>query len=104
MRKSILIKISLAMAAVIFIACLAAGCGAQGGSGDTGVPKVGSLKYEGQITLYENTEPRVSCYLLRLYPCRPEDLMEWGKFFLFSETSFGNTGWNSEWRIYKYPF
>lgn len=63
-----------------------------------------SLKYEGQIALYESIEPRVSCYLLRLYPSRPGDLTEWRQFFLFNETSFGNTRWNPEWKIYIYPF
>ncbi|MBO4359784.1 MAG: ABC transporter substrate-binding protein [Eubacteriaceae bacterium] len=60
------------MAAVIFIACLAAGCGAQGGSGDTGVPKVGSLKYEGQMDLVYATTFDVYYYeggyaLIRIY-------------------------------------
>ena len=61
-----------------------------------------SLKYQGQFTLYESTEPWVSCYLLRVYPSKPEDLTECGQVFLFNEPSFGNAGWSPEWRIYKY--
>ena len=72
MRKSILKKFSLVMAAMLFIACLLTGCGATAPEADTEAPKIGNLKYEGQMDLVYATTFDVYYYeggyaLIRIY-------------------------------------